>query len=217
MPEKFQFNVLRRDVPIQDTKAVCHECGLEKPTNDFNWMTRAFYYEGRVGLSFEARRAVFLHRNCLDCRSAAKRAWTKHPLYSRGLEAFWDKRLQATRAGAYARSIVFAVDKDDLVGMFLEQNGKCALSGIEMNFKDKGASARGRKALLQPSVDRIDSNMNYTLDNIQIVAMAVNLMKGDLRQENFISLCRSVVKADDARRLDRQKATDALVRELETL
>jgi hypothetical protein len=209
------FNVLKpRPGFVCDEHAICHACQVRKHVEDFDWITKAFHWRGRVGLSAQARRAVFLHRACRDCRFKAKAQWARHPLYSPSLEAFWEKRLQGVMNGAHARSIIFAIDKDDLIEMFLKQDGKCALSGLELNLREKGAAARGQRALLQPSVDRIDSAGNYTLDNIQIVALAINLMKGDLGADNFVRLCRSVVRSDRERKLAREASVSDIVEAL---
>ncbi len=39
------------------------------------------------------------------------------------------------------------------------------------------------------SVDRIDSNKGYTVDNIQLVCAIINRMKMNLSNDEFISLC----------------------------
>lgn len=48
------------------------------------------------------------------------------------------------------------------------------------------------------SVDRIDSNKNYTKDNIQLVCAMANRMKMDLSNEDFIEWSREVVAYADA-------------------
>ena len=44
------------------------------------------------------------------------------------------------------------------------------------------------------SLDRIDSSKDYTNDNVQIVASSVNIAKHELSQEEFIEMCKDVVK-----------------------
>ena len=48
------------------------------------------------------------------------------------------------------------------------------------------------KAIRNASVDRIDSNGCYTPDNVQLVCVRVNLMKGPLDQSVFFALSRLV-------------------------
>lgn len=47
--------------------------------------------------------------------------------------------------------------------MYLKQNKKCALSGLNIGFLDSGKSGS------TCSIDRIDSSKEYVLDNIQLV------------------------------------------------
>lgn len=95
-------------------------------------------------------------------------------------------------ATARSRGILVAVDKDDLLGLYLSQGGRCALTGMEMDWRAKGGAGRGKRALTAPSVDRIDSHGNYTLDNIQLVMNAVNVMKNDMTTDQFVMLCEQV-------------------------
>ena len=44
------------------------------------------------------------------------------------------------------------------------------------------------------SVDRIDSQKDYTIDNIQLVCQIYNYMKWDLKQDDFVKYCKHVVE-----------------------
>ena len=77
---------------------------------------------------------------------------------------------------------------EDLYNLLIQQEFKCALTGIPLNVihlqhKDSNAS-----------VDRIDSNKGYTNDNIQWVTKDVNKMKNDLNQDHFIQMCNLIAK-----------------------
>lgn len=47
---------------------------------------------------------------------------------------------------------------------------------------------------LNMSLDRIDSSLGYTIDNICITSITVNVAKSDLSKEDFINLCKQVAK-----------------------
>lgn len=133
-----------------------------------------------------------LHPYCHTCRKQRRGKWIEHPLYTPELDRFWSGYFPALNAGANVRSIYVGLDAEDLLGAYLEQDGLCALTGIQMEpFKTSGKTKSG-KHLAAPSVDRIDSQKRYTPDNIQIVLWSVNMMKGDLPQEVFIELCRQI-------------------------
>ena len=42
------------------------------------------------------------------------------------------------------------------------------------------------------SIDRINSDLDYTKDNIQIVHKNINMMKGTLDSKTFIYLCNLI-------------------------
>ena len=42
------------------------------------------------------------------------------------------------------------------------------------------------------SLDRIDSDGAYTIDNVQWIHKDINRMKSNLKQENFIEYCRLI-------------------------
>lgn len=136
--------------------------------------------------------AVALHPVCHTCRAQQRGEWTRHELYSPGLDRYFQTLVASAVAGAKSRGISFLVEKDDVLGAFLEQNGKCAMTGLPMDWMQKGKVGRGKRALMAPSIDRIDSGGNYTVDNIQIVLTIVNLMKGTLTVEQFRQICRRV-------------------------
>lgn len=71
----------------------------------------------------------------------------------------------------------------DLKTQWELQDGLCAYTEIPM----------GGKGATQPSVDRIDSSIGYTHDNIQYVCKAINLAKStlsDKEMRDFVQLIR---------------------------
>jgi hypothetical protein len=133
-----------------------------------------------------------LHGNCHTCRKQARGKWINHPSYSPSLDKFWNDYLPRLRSGAAGRGLFFAVDKDDLLGKYLEQDGICALSGLKMDPYKSGKSSKNGYYFNAPSVDRINNDGHYTADNIQIVMTAVNMMKGELPLDVFLELCGTI-------------------------
>lgn len=73
---------------------------------------------------------------------------------------------------------------DNLIKLWDEQKGKCAISGLELTFTQSSGFT-----ITNASIDRINSNKGYELDNIQLVGSMINRMKTDLPQDEFIKLC----------------------------
>jgi hypothetical protein len=105
------------------------------------------------------------------------------------LQTYMHKLLVSLKAGARSRGIVVAIDLEDLLEMYVEQEGKCSLTGETMTW-ERGHRYDTRAAV---SVDRKDSLRNYTLDNIHLVCRIVNTMKSDMPMEIFGQWCVKIV------------------------
>lgn len=83
----------------------------------------------------------------------------------------------------------FELTSDLLHELWKKQDGRCKLSGLNMTFRKTPEDIRNNlHARYLVSVDRIDSDVNYTKDNVQLVCSVVNFMKRDLPDEDFIRL-----------------------------
>lgn len=135
------------------------------------------------------RNVQYLHPWCVSCRKQARGKHASHPLYTPDIDRYWSKRIGGIRGGVEGRGLMCFLDKDDLLGKCLEQNNLCALTGQPMTFSMGGNENRRTQA----SVDRIDSNGNYELGNIQIVCNIVNVMKSDMNMQEFYRWCSRVM------------------------
>jgi hypothetical protein len=87
--------------------------------------------------------------------------------------------------GATRRRLAVSISKNDVWELFLKQDKKCALSGREIYLhKDSDT--------ITASVDRINSNVGYTMDNIQIVHKDINKAKQNMTDHDFYILCKDV-------------------------
>jgi len=51
------------------------------------------------------------------------------------------------------------------------------------------------------SIDRIDCNVGYTVDNIQLVCNSVNTMRNNLSIKDFITFCQNIINYQEGREL----------------
>jgi hypothetical protein len=177
--------------PDEHKRFKCFRCKRDMPMDSFEPLFRVtdkIRGGGRRSLAW----VQALHPNCWTCRKQQSGQWSKHPLYLPDIDRYFTNALSGIRASASSRGIVFAISKDDILGRYLEQGGLCNLTGMQMDFNEAGTIGRGKRAKMTPSVDRIDSHGNYTVDNIQIVCAVINLMKNDLATDQFIALCERV-------------------------
>jgi len=71
----------------------------------------------------------------------------------------------------------------DLYNQIVKQSFKCYYSGVELNVVDIF------KRDSNGSIDRIDSDKDYTVDNIHWVYKPINIMKNELNSDVFIEMC----------------------------
>ncbi len=96
---------------------------------------------------------------------------------------FRNRFLQA-RSRAAKRNIEFSITVETLETLYQKQNGKCFFSGMALGL------TQDRKYVL--SVDRLNSSMGYTPDNVVLVCAAINTMKSDLSVDEFIDIVKNV-------------------------
>lgn len=105
------------------------------------------------------------------------------------IEGFMKTLCYKTRHSSKKRKLPFDLDPDLLLEKWNEQNGLCALSKFPMTH------CRGKGELnYNASVDRINNHKGYTKGNTHLVCRAVNRMKSDFSLEEFMALCKGIIK-----------------------
>lgn len=85
------------------------------------------------------------------------------------------------------RNLDFDLTKEYIYDLFIEQNRKCALSGLDITLPTKWKGSE-----YTASLDRIDNNKGYVKGNVQWLHKHVNIMKNSFPQDIFIYLCNKV-------------------------
>jgi hypothetical protein len=112
---------------------------------------------------------------CMKC----KMTWRVGELCS----AYWNGVLD----GARRRKIEFDIDPEDAYNLFIKQNGKCAISGVDITLQDN-------LRLQTASLDRKNSSLAYSIDNVQWVHKEINIMKQSMDDEYFIDWCETIAR-----------------------
>lgn len=94
-----------------------------------------------------------------------------------------------------AKKLDIELKVEDIHELYIKQNGLCAISGLKLTHetyanKDKEYIINR----LNISIDRIDSNLGYSKNNVQLVAAIVNRMKTDLPDSEFIKICSIIAE-----------------------
>lgn len=93
------------------------------------------------------------------------------------------------KSRAMDKSLPFTITKEDLMILWKSQNGKCAISGLDMTYE----LGEGR-LYTNVSIDQIIPSKGYTADNIQLVCMAANQLKSDFGMDVVITLCKAIIE-----------------------
>jgi hypothetical protein len=80
----------------------------------------------------------------------------------------------------------------DLEKLYEKQKGRCAISGEQLTC----ILIKGQRTWTNASLDRINPDIGYELDNIQLVCTAVNSFKNILKADEYITWCKKVVQFD---------------------
>ncbi len=164
---------------------VCIDCVQELPISRFHRKRSAA--DGRTSY-------------CIECGNARSVKWTrdnKEKVTARLGE--WRRRsprqtLNVTLNGALKRRpSINPPNVDDLMKMFEEQEGKCALSGIQFTW------AMGKLLPTSITIDRIDQSSDYSKGNIRLVCHAINSFRGTMTDEEMLAMARTLIaKADES-------------------
>ncbi len=92
---------------------------------------------------------------------------------------------ESFRKSALTRGYEWELSPEIVDTIYSEQKGRCALSDIPIGWSTVGWDHTA-------SIDRIDNDVGYTEDNIQLVHKRVNMMRGSLPVEEFIEICHLI-------------------------
>jgi len=107
-------------------------------------------------------------------------------LYWKGYEEISSTYFSSLKYGAASRDIKFNVTIEQIWELFLKQDRKCAITGIDLVFS--------RQLLDQTaSLDRIDASKNYDIDNLMWVHKRINILRMQMPLEDFKKWCKLVV------------------------
>ncbi len=151
------------------------------PGNDYNWICKCDC--GRL-----ARTNVYhivnkrtLSCDCLRVERAKNSRWT-------GYGEISGKHWKGIIASAKTRNIEFNLSIEEVWKKYIAQDKRCALTGTDLIMHVPN-NKRGSTA----SLDRIDSSLGYTPENVWWLHKTVNDMKWHLSVDRLIELCGLVL------------------------
>lgn len=204
----------KRKVPIVGTKYGDYKIISDKIATDTKGKKTYWLVKCRCGNEKFVRHDVLESGNATKCRICAnKENYIKNvelgkmhvKEYSpkhQGIGDLSKSLYYHYKYQAKIRKIKFSVSIEYLWNLYLQQEGKCALSGTDICLKSKKSGStitsvnNGYRNLdyskFNASLDRIDSSKGYIEGNVQWVERKINIMKNNLLQKDFINLCNLV-------------------------
>lgn len=158
-------------------KCLC-DCGKEHIADKYRLISGETKYCSSC--SFERRPKASTHHQWTGCGEISGEFWGMHILRN---------TVDSTISRKNRKPKEISITIDYVWDLFLKQNRKCALSGMELRFP-KGWKDQTYTA----SLDRIDSNIGYIPGNVQWVHKHINMMKRTYPQDYFIQMCKEVAK-----------------------
>lgn len=161
----------------------------------FNWLTIIGFSENnpkkcfvkcRCGNVVERYTNNVLKKYSTSCGCLLKTFSKDNPLFT-GHEEISGVYWNTVKKSAKERNLAVNITIEQAWELFLKQGRRCALTGIPIRF----AACKNERG--NASLDRIDSNKPYNLDNVQWVDKHINKMKWEFSEEKLRKYCRLIL------------------------
>jgi hypothetical protein len=167
---------------------VCQECGKEKAIYIGEYNRKI-----KLGTPFYCSRSCFAISGTPAFLEATKAHNTSEATLKR-LRAFnQTKQDNADKFSYFLKNCrkrkkkEFNITADYLREVWALQEGKCAISGVVMEFPTSCRGFSSSKPMLAASLDRINSSSGYIEGNVQFICVCLNYMKNDWNNEEFLA------------------------------
>ncbi len=149
---------------------ICRKCNIEKPGKDFP----------------KGRDSNGLYYICKMCKIAySKRLYRNKDPITRWV----DSTLSDTRNRSKKRGITFNLTKEHLRNLFEQQKHKCIY--CESQFDMNGTQKNHRQS---PSIDRVDPNDDYLINNTVLACFRCNSIKNDASLTELEQLVQTLAR-----------------------
>lgn len=97
------------------------------------------------------------------------------------------------------RDLEFSIDIEYIMELLKKQNGKCALTGWDLEFTRGGAWDNGTNPRAA-TMDRIWNSSGYVPGNVQLTCWMPNKVKGSIGNDKFIEMCENITEISRLKR-----------------
>jgi hypothetical protein len=139
-----------------------------------------------------------LEKSILNSQLGVSNFKNKNPNY-RGTKDIPHVFFSRAKYGAIDRNIEFNITIEDMQNQWDKQFGLCYYTGRPLRFYLTKTVDKRNTLSFKASLDRRDSSLGYSIDNIVWTTKTINCFKMDLSEKDFVELCTMVY--DYSRRL----------------
>lgn len=159
----------------------CRECRLLKELNELNFIKRSTEngWRGRCRVCYNKQTRVKQETNNTE-KARSKRYNERNKLKDPIGMLF-----RTTKSNAKKYSREFSISKEDIENMLNKQRGRCYYTNRPLTL------FLGTDTSL--SLDRKDSNLGYTKDNVVLTQYRVNVMKNNASIADLINFCKDII------------------------
>lgn len=159
---------------ITEGSKLCNNCGIEQDITKFNTDTK---------------NTDGLRSTCKNCSIECVNK------YGSTFDGFIKMLYYDLISNAKKRNINVEITIDDIKNQFNNQVGLCALTRFKMTWNKQPSNSQTHISnKFNISVDRINSEKDYTKDNIQLVCAIINIIKYKLSKNKFTEICYKISK-----------------------
>lgn len=133
-------------------------------------------------------------KSCKSC--SAKLTVSKYPMpvNRTGCKGLSGTHFLSIKSGADKRNIAFELSPEYLWNLYVEQNSKCAITGVDIVLVNKIKTTNPDWSVITASLDRIDSSKSYQPGNVWWVHKRVNRLKNDFSMDELLYWSQAIVK-----------------------
>lgn len=189
------------EASLLDTKR-CNKCGVVKSIEEFHFRSDQWTPDGtrrRKQPCKTCYNAAVLERrvehpeviqawNKANRPKLRQQARTNYKLRRGNLRGWLTVNLTTRRQQCRKAKVLFALSVDQILALYDQQGGRCALTGCELVWGVN--SNRGPDTL---SVDRIDAAGPYMLENVRLVTHWANVARQRLSDQELYDRCKALV------------------------
>lgn len=165
-----------KGIEFNELKVIC--------TSNKKWRCRKLWTcECSCGNTVDLPAYIIIKKDAKTCGDRTKHYSEDNNGNWKGYEEIGMRVWRSIIDGAKVRNLELNISIEYIWKLFLDQERKCALSGIDLIMNRDGRTA---------SLDRIKNDRGYTQDNVQWIHKDLQFMKCDHDEGYFIEMCHKI-------------------------